>query len=209
LCESFVTITRTDWIKDLKVLFDSKLHLHHHAGYIFPKTNILLGLIRTGRFSFPSVQSLLTLYCTLVGPKLEHASVAWNSVTSTDASKRERIQRKFWSLCHRPFFSHFQYNYVSVLNYLKCHTSIIRKRLLDTFFFFYLISKLLQNFALAFWKLSAFVCRIEISEILFRSMLTLNIATVLPLDALRRLMQSVGILVRVYSMESLFWLTVC
>jgi hypothetical protein len=30
---------------------------------------------------------------------LEHASVVWNSITSTDASKLERIQQKFASLC--------------------------------------------------------------------------------------------------------------
>jgi hypothetical protein len=62
------------------------------------------------------------LYYTLVRPKLEYASVAWNSITSTDASKLERIQRKFVSLCHRRFFSHLPYSYTNVLNYLKFHT---------------------------------------------------------------------------------------
>ena len=64
---------------------------------------------------------------------------------------------------------------------------------------------MVQNFALPFWKLSAFVCRIEISEIL-NCFVDLNVATALPLDALRRLMPSAGILV--YSMEGLFLLMI-
>jgi hypothetical protein len=50
-----------------------------------------------------------------------------------------------------------------------------------------------QNFGLPFWKLSAFVCQIEISEILNYFTLTLTVATALPLDGLRRLMPLVGI----------------
>jgi hypothetical protein len=45
-----------------------------------------------------------------------------------------------------------------------------------------------------FCKLSAFTCRIEISEFVFCLMMTLNFATVLPLDALRRLIPPVQIL---------------
>jgi hypothetical protein len=62
------------------------------------------------------------LYYTLARPKLECASVAWNSITSADASKLGRIQRKFVSLCHRRFFSHLPYSYANVLSYLKFHT---------------------------------------------------------------------------------------
>jgi hypothetical protein len=73
--------------------------------------------------------------------------------------------------------------------------------------FFYLISPLVQNAALPFWKLLAFMCQIKISEILLCLKLILHVTTVLPLDVLWWLMTSIGILV--YSMESLFYLTVC
>jgi hypothetical protein len=99
------------------IITDSKLHIHKHVDYIFSQTIRLLGLIRPVTFSFSSLQSLLMLYCTLVRPKLQYASVAWNSITSTDASKLERIQHKFVSLCHRRFFSHLPYSYTNVLNY--------------------------------------------------------------------------------------------
>jgi hypothetical protein len=132
LCESL--ITRTECIKDLGVQIDSKLHLHHHVDYIFSQGIRLLGLIRTVTSSFSSLQSLLMLYYTLVRPKLEYASVAWNSITSTDASKLEHIQRKFVSLCHCRFFSHLPYSYTNVLNYLIFHTLRDHRCRLDTLF---------------------------------------------------------------------------
>jgi hypothetical protein len=36
---------------------------------------------------------------------LEYASVVWNSLTSTDANKLERIQQKFTSVCFYRFFT--------------------------------------------------------------------------------------------------------
>jgi hypothetical protein len=120
LCESL--ITWTECIKDLGVQIDSELHFHHHVDYIFSQAVRLLGLIRTVTSSFSSLQSLLMLYYTLVRPKLEYASVVWNSITCCDASKLQRIQWKFASLCHHRFFSHLPYSYTNVLNYLKFHT---------------------------------------------------------------------------------------
>jgi hypothetical protein len=114
-------VTRTEFIKDLGVQIDSKLHFRHHVDYIFSQAVRLLGLIRTVTFCFSSLQSLLMLYYTLVRPKLEYASVAWNSITSTVASKLEHIQRTFVILCHRRFFSHSPYSHTNVLNCLKFH----------------------------------------------------------------------------------------
>jgi hypothetical protein len=45
------------------------------------------------------------LYFTLVRSKLENASVVWNSFTTTDATKLERIQQKFAALCYNRFMS--------------------------------------------------------------------------------------------------------
>jgi hypothetical protein len=168
LCESLTT--RTECVKALGVLMDSKPHFHNHVDYILSQTIRLLGLIRTVTFSISSLQSLLMLYYTLFRPKLEYASVVWNSINSTDASKLERIQRNFVSLCHRRFFSHLPYSYTNVLNCLKFPTLSDRSCHLDALF--YLMFTMVQNFALPFWKLSAFVCRIEISEILNCFMLT-------------------------------------
>jgi hypothetical protein len=62
LCGS--SITRMDCITDLRVLIDTKLHIHQRVDNIFSQTIISpLGLIRTVTFSFSSLHRLLTLYC--------------------------------------------------------------------------------------------------------------------------------------------------
>ncbi|KDR18918.1 hypothetical protein L798_06656 [Zootermopsis nevadensis] len=93
------SITRTDTIKDLGIFFDSKLQFHNHVDHIFSHCIKLLGLVRTLTFSFSSLDCLYMLYVTLVRSKLEYASVVWNSITTTDANKLERIQQKFAALC--------------------------------------------------------------------------------------------------------------
>jgi hypothetical protein len=66
------------------------------------------------------------LHFTLVRSKLGYASVVWNSVTTTDDNKLERIQQKFSALCYNPFLLHVHYSYAKALEYLKLHT--LRKR---------------------------------------------------------------------------------
>jgi hypothetical protein len=68
------------------------------------------------------------------------------------------------------------------------HTLSVRRVTLTRFCC--LMSTMIQNFAHPFWKLSAYLCQIEIPDILLCLMFIGNIATVLLLDALRRLMPS-------------------
>jgi hypothetical protein len=95
---------RTDCIKDLIMLFDSKLLFHHHVDYTFPKLLKMLEHISTLTYSFPTLDSLL-LYVTLVKSILEYTSPIWNSIATTDANKLKRVQGKFASLCFKRLFS--------------------------------------------------------------------------------------------------------
>jgi hypothetical protein len=108
-------ITRSHSIKDLGVYTDNKLHFHDHVNYIFSQSTRLSGLIRNITFNFFSIESMLRLYIALVRSKLEYASVVWNSITSTDASKLERIQQRFAALCFYCFFPQVRYCYTLAL----------------------------------------------------------------------------------------------
>jgi hypothetical protein len=113
------TITRTSSIKDLGVFFDSKLHFHSHVDNLFSECIKLLGLIRSITYRFSSLECLYVLYFTLVRSRLEYASVVWNSVTSTDANKLERIQQKFAFVCLYRFFPQVPCGYTFALEKLS------------------------------------------------------------------------------------------
>jgi hypothetical protein len=66
---------------------------------------------------------------------LEYASVVWNSITSTDAIKLERIQQKFTSVCFYPFYPQVAYNYTVALEKLGLHSSRKGRYYLDALCF--------------------------------------------------------------------------
>jgi hypothetical protein len=112
LCHN--TITRTSSIKDLGVFFDPKLHFHSHVHNLFSGCIKLIGLIRSITYRFSSLECLYVLYSTLVRSRLEYTSVVWNSITSTDANKLERIQQKFASVCLYRFFPQVPYSFTFI-----------------------------------------------------------------------------------------------
>jgi hypothetical protein len=127
------SITRTDTIKDLGIKLNSKLHFHSHMDYIFSQSLRTLELIKMLTYSFSTLDCLLLLYSTLVRPKLQYASVVWNSVTSTDARKLERIQRKFKELCQNHFYN-ASGTYKDFSKNAKLHILYDRRRCIDALF---------------------------------------------------------------------------
>jgi hypothetical protein len=74
---------------------DCKPYFHQHVDcLLFHAVNMLV-LIGTTTFSFSSVGSRMMIYDSVVRSKLEYTSVALNSPTTADSSKRETMQKKF------------------------------------------------------------------------------------------------------------------
>jgi hypothetical protein len=130
ICDS--SVTRTDTIKDLGV----QLHFHAHVDYIFSQSVRMMGLIRTITYFFSTLDNLFILYVTLVRPKLEYAFPVWNSITSTDARKLERIQRKFVAICQHRFFTYDHVTCEDFLKFLKLYTLHDRRLYVDALFYF-------------------------------------------------------------------------
>jgi hypothetical protein len=65
----------------------------------------MLGLIRYNISSFSTAHSLCVSCTTPIRSKLKFASFARNSITLTDSSKHERVQRTFAALCSSRFLS--------------------------------------------------------------------------------------------------------
>jgi hypothetical protein len=72
------------------------------ALYIFPSFQVVESYTRYIIFSFSTADSLVTLCFTLVRSTLEHASVAWNMLASSDARKLKSIQQNVLAQFFRP-----------------------------------------------------------------------------------------------------------
>jgi hypothetical protein len=128
-------ITSTDCINDLSVFLDAKRYFNQHVDYLFSHTIKLLGLIGTITPSFSSLDSLMMLYSSPLRSKLEHASLVWNSLTTTDFSKLERIQEKFATLYYNRIFKNLNaYKHNWVLDKLKLNILQERRRNFDVLF---------------------------------------------------------------------------
>jgi len=97
-CVSNVLILRSDCIKDLGVMLDSKLYFHCHVDFVYSQALRTLGLIRYITYNFSSLDCLVVLYNALIRSKLEYASVIWNNLSLTDSNKIENIQRNCQSV---------------------------------------------------------------------------------------------------------------
>ncbi|KAH0810513.1 hypothetical protein GEV33_012278 [Tenebrio molitor] len=88
-------LTRRESIRDLGVIFDSKLSFGEHIRTIAGTAFRALGFVlRAGR-EFSDVATLKLLYITYVRSRLEYASLVWSPIYDVHSSLLERVQRRF------------------------------------------------------------------------------------------------------------------
>jgi hypothetical protein len=86
------TLPRSNSVRDLGVVFDSKLSFTYHIASI---VNFSLGFVLRNTREFSNVDTLKLLYFTYVRSRLEYASIVWSLMYSIHKSSLERVQRRF------------------------------------------------------------------------------------------------------------------
>lgn len=88
-------LKRVAEVKDLGVIFDTKLSFSCHVDYITSKAYSALGFIRRNSKEFRDHMTLKSLYVSLVRTKLEYCSIVWNPYYLKYSTRIEKIQKLF------------------------------------------------------------------------------------------------------------------
>ncbi len=117
-----ILLENVEQIRDLGVIFDSKLKFVEHYNIIISKAAKMLGFIFRACSDF-NVLSLKILYCSFVRSVLEYASILWDPIYDVHQTALERIQKKFLrSIAYRLGFRYGEYTYDQILEYLNMAT---------------------------------------------------------------------------------------
>lgn len=135
-------ITRTDMIRDLGVLVDCKLTFSSHVTTICGTGFKMLGMISRLTRHFQAPEAILRLFCALVRPRLEFASVVWNHLTETESRRIEAVQRRLVRIVYdRYFHRRLYFDHHSLLKILNLSTLDDRRHCRDAAF----LQKLIQG----------------------------------------------------------------
>ena len=88
-------INRVDIVRDLGVLFDSKLTFSQHISACCSKALRMLGFVKRNTRDFKNIFTIRVLYLTLVRPHLEGSTIIWSPYFNIYIDKLESVQRKF------------------------------------------------------------------------------------------------------------------
>lgn len=101
------SLDRINSIKDLGVIFDSKLSFENHTQNTISKACRMLGFISRSLNKFKKIDTYKTLFNTYVKSILEYCSTVWNPYYHNRTDAIERVQRRFTRMLYRKF--HYPY----------------------------------------------------------------------------------------------------
>lgn len=82
-------------VKDLGVMFDTKVSFTEHINYITSRAYSILGFIKRNCWEMNDVYALKSVYCCYVRSVLEYASVVWNPNYDVHSKRIESVQKQF------------------------------------------------------------------------------------------------------------------
>lgn len=98
-----ISLNRVGYMKDLGVIFDSKLSFEPHINYITKRAYAILGFIMRSLNRFHKLQTYKILYFTYVRSILEYCSSVWNPHYAIHINNIERVQKRFTRFIYRKF----------------------------------------------------------------------------------------------------------
>lgn len=125
-------LSRCDLLRDLGVMFDSKLCFDHHISYIANSSFKTLGFIIRNTLSFNNANALKCLYFSLIRTKLEYCSIVWYPYYNVQKKQLEDIQRKFLKFLHFRIYGSYPvrgYSQSLLLATFSLHSLDLRRKL--------------------------------------------------------------------------------
>ena len=127
-------------VRDLGVELDNKMAFSNHIYNIINKSLKMLGFIYRSSEDF-SVATMRLLYCALVRPILEYASVIWTPHYRVHVDSLERVQNKFLRMiAFKMGLERDEYSYTEVRSFLGLDTLERRRLFSDLCLLFKLIN---------------------------------------------------------------------
>lgn len=139
-----VILKRDDCVKDLGVLFDSKLTFKNHISYVVSKASKCLGFLFRVTKHFKNVHCLKALFCALVRSTLEYASPVWSPYYQNSTARIESVQKKFvrFALRNLPWHDPIYLTpYNSLRQLIGLETLVVRRNVSKALF----VADLIQN----------------------------------------------------------------
>lgn len=96
-------LSRLNSIRDLGIIFDSKLSFEQHYKHITTRAYKILGFISRSLNKFTNIGTYMILYNTYVRSILDYGSIIWSPYYDTHINTIEKVQRRFTRVLFRKF----------------------------------------------------------------------------------------------------------
>lgn len=109
-----IPLEKTNDIRDLGLILDSKLDFHIHVTATCKKASKLLGFVIRTAGQFDNIRVAKILYSAYVRSKLEYGAIIWDPYEEKYVLMIEKIQRKFARWVYKKTYGYYPFLYPSL-----------------------------------------------------------------------------------------------